>query len=283
MLVTAIASGFLTSGAISLFSFCCFFIGFFYSLRTAILSFIELSILLVSIDLWMGYSGYLFTFYGMGICFGVGVFGVIEQNRQQIKRQQLQSKDEITHLATALERERIARDLHDVMGHHLASIALKAELADKLISAGKTEPAQQQISQVSQITRDCLSQIRQTVTDYKHQGLAQTLRDKAIGITLAGQWPKLNELTESLLSLMLTERANNTIKHSNAEQCTILTQVERNRHMIQYFENSAVKKFTEGNGLKGIKERATLLHADVQSQLSPQIVVTITLLLAESA
>ncbi|AZG74957.1 sensor histidine kinase [Shewanella livingstonensis] len=289
MLVTAIASGFLTSGAISLFSFCCFFIGFFYSLRTAILSFIGLSILLLSINLGVGYSGYFFTLYGMGICFGVGVFGIIEQNRQHIKRQQQQSKDEITHLATALERERIARDLHDVMGHHLASIALKAELADKLISAGKMVQAQQQISQVSQITRDCLSQIRQTVTDYKHQGLAQTLntlaqtlRDNSVAVTLEGQWPKLNNLTESQLCLILTELVNNTIKHSQADHCTILTHTQQDQISLQYIENSAINTFVEGNGLKGIKERATLLHAEVQYQLTPQFVVTITLPLAEA-
>ncbi|QDE29780.1 histidine kinase [Shewanella polaris] len=289
MLFIAIISGFLTSGAISLFSFCCFFIGFFYSLRTAILSFIGISLLLLAIDLWVGYPGYFFTFYGMGICLGVGVFGVIEQKRQQIKRQQQQSKDEVTHLATALERERIARDLHDVMGHHLASIALKAELADKLISAGKTEQAQQQISQVSQITRDCLSQIRQTVSDYKHQRLSQTLktltqtlRDKSIAVTIKGQCPKLNELTESQLCLMLTELVNNTIKHSQADHCTILTQTTTDKVLLQYMENRAVKVLTEGNGLKGIKERAALLNGDVQFQLSPQFVVSITLPLIES-
>ncbi len=290
MLATAITSGFLTSGAISLFSFCCFFIGFFYSLRTAIMSFIGLSILLLSINLLMDYSGYYFTLYGMGICLGVGVFGVIERNRQQIKRQQEQSKDEITYLATALERERIARDLHDLMGHHLASIALKAELADKLISAGKTEQAQQQISQVSQITRNCLSQIRNTVTDYKHQGLSQTistlsqtLRDKAIAVTLEGQWPKLNELSESQISLMLTELVNNTVKHSNADNCTISTQVEQSRLVIQYVQNSAAKAFIEGNGLQGIKERAALLQGTVYYALKPNFVVTITLPLTDPA
>lgn len=289
MLIIAIAAGWLTSGAISLFSFCCFFIGFFYSLRTAILSFIGISILLLTINLWVGYPGYYFTFYGMGICLGVGVFGVIERKRQQIKRQQQQSNDEITHLATALERERIARDLHDVMGHHLAAIALKAELADKLITAGKTDMAQQQINQVSQITRDCLSQIRQTVTNYKHQGLthtintlAQTLRDKSVAVTIEGQWPTLNNLTESQLCLMLTELVNNTIKHSKADHCTISIHTQPTSLLVNYIENAAINSFTEGNGLKGIQERAAILHADVKYQLSPQFIVTITLPLTET-
>ncbi|GGP56827.1 two-component sensor histidine kinase [Shewanella algicola] len=288
MLIIAIAAGWLTSGAISLFSFCCFFIGFFYSLRTAILSFIGISVLLLTINLWVGYSGYYFTFYGMGICLGVGVFGVIERKRQQIKRQQQQSNDEITQLATSLERERIARDLHDVMGHHLASIALKAELADKLISAGKTEQAQLQINQVSQITRDCLSQIRHTVTDYKHQGISQTthtlsqmLRDKSIAVTIEGQWPKLNNLAESQLCLMLTELVNNTLKHSKTDHCKMAIQTIDNQLQLQYIENTSIKSLTEGNGLKGIRERAALLHADVQYQFSPQFIVTINLPLTE--
>ncbi len=288
MLLVAVTSGFLTSGSMSLFSFCCFFIGFFYSKRTVILGYIAISLLLLTINIIVGYSGYFFTFYGMGICLIVGLLGVIEQHRQRIKRQQQQSKDEITQLATSLERERIARDLHDVMGHHLASIALKAELADKLISAGKTEQAQLQINQVSQITRDCLSQIRQTVTDYKHQGLSQTtrtlsqmLRDKSIAVTIEGQWPKLTNLAESQLCLMLTELVNNTLKHSQADHCTIAIQTVDNQLQLQYIENSPIKHLTEGNGLKGIKERAALLHADVQYQLNPQFIVTITLPLTE--
>ncbi|GGB44583.1 histidine kinase [Shewanella inventionis] len=289
MLTIAIASGFLTSGAMSLFSFCCFFIGFFYSLRTAILSYIGISLLLLAINIIVGYSGYFFTFYGMGICLGVGVFGIVEQNRQRIKRQQKQSKDEISHLATALERERIARDLHDVMGHHLASIALKTELADKLISAGKTDMAQQQINQVSQITRDCLSQIRQTVTNYKHQGLSQTLntlsqtlRDKSIEVNIEGQWPTLNNLTESQLCLMLTELVNNTVKHSKADQCTIAFQSTPQSMVVSYIENSAVDTLIKGNGLNGITERAALLDAQVQYQLGPHFTVTITLPVTET-
>lgn len=289
MFVTAIASSFVSSGAISLFSFCCFFIGFFYSLRTAILSFIGLSILLLVIDISMDYTGYFFTFYGMGICLGVGVFGVIEQNRQRIKRQQQQSKDEVANLATALERERIGRDLHDVMGHHLAAIALKAELADKLIASGKIDLAQQQIHQVSVITRDCLSQTRHTVSGYKHQGLthtlntlANTLRDNAIAVSIEGTFPKLSELIESQISLLLTELINNTIKHSHATHCTLRIEQSPNCLKINFIENVPVKTITKGNGLTGIQERVTLLHGTIDYQLIPHYKVSIQLPLSES-
>ncbi|MGX9463210.1 sensor histidine kinase [Shewanella sp. A14] len=288
MVVTAITSSFFSSGAISLFSFCCFFIGLFYSLRTAILSFLVLSILLFVIDIIMDYPSYFFTFYGMGICLGVGVFGVIEQNRQRIKRQQQQSKDEIANLATALERERIGRDLHDVMGHHLAAIALKAELADKFIASGKIDLAQQQIHQVSVITRDCLSQIRHTVSNYKHQGLthtlntlANTLRDNAIAVSIEGTFPKLSELMESQISLLLTELINNTIKHSQATHCTLHIEASQGWLKLNFIENAPVKAISEGNGLTGIQERITLLHGIINYQLIPHYKVSIQLPLSE--
>lgn len=107
------------------------------------------------------------------------------------------------------------------------------------------------------------------------------LRDKSIAVTIEGQWPKLTNLAESQLCLMLTELVNNTLKHSQADHCTIAIQTVDNQLQLQYIENSPIKHLTEGNGLKGIKERAALLHADVQYQLNPQFIVTITLPLTE--
>jgi len=284
MLACAIIGSPFTSGTISLFSFVCFFIGFFYPLKTTVMSFICICILLFALNGVVDTVGYFFAFYGMGISIGVGAFGVIEQNRQRIKRQQKRSQDEIASLATALERERIARDLHDIMGHNLSSIALKAELASKLLIANQTDQAQIQLNQLSDIARESLSQIRQTVSNYKHKGLSaclpalsQSLRDKGMEVTIEGETPVLAELAESQLALILTELFHNCLKHSTAERVQLTFSDESTENIITFTQNTQVNNVIEGNGLKGIRERIGLLNGSINYQCSPEFSLTICL------
>ncbi|WP_144212136.1 sensor histidine kinase [Shewanella donghaensis] len=266
MLMTASIATVFTTGSISFFSFAGFFIGFFYSLRTAIISFILISGWLWLLDYMIGYEAYYFPLYGMLITFVVGLFGVVEHNNERIRRQQRQSNDEIANLATALERERIARDLHDIMGHNLSSIALKAQLAEKLVEAGELILAKQHLQELADIARNSLSEIRQTVSNYKHKGLEETvnqlcslLRHKGIEVHIDGQLPELTPLQESQLGLMLTELVNNMVKHSHASQCLLQYQITDNQLDCSLSDNSSTKAIEEGNGLKGIRERVELL------------------------
>ncbi len=269
MLLTASVAAPFTSGAISLFSFAAFFIGFFYSLRTAVFCFFILSGWLWTLDFLIGFEAYYFPLYGMLIMFVVGLLGVIEHNSERVRRQQRQSSDEIASLATALERERIARDLHDIMGHNLSSIALKAQLAEKLVETGNLLLAQQHLSQLADIARESLSQIRQTVSDYKHKGLTDTLqqltgllREQSIEVHLKGTLPKMPALHESQLGLMFTELVNNTIKHGNATECVWQFAHEDEQLSISFSDNASTKEIIEGNGLKGIRERVELLSGE---------------------
>ncbi|WP_346348123.1 sensor histidine kinase [Shewanella olleyana] len=284
MLFTASIAAPFTAGAISFFSFAAFFIGFFYSLRTAVISFIIISTWLWILDYLVGFQGYYFPLYGMLIVFVVGVFGVIEHNNERVRRQQRQSKDEIASLATALERERIARDLHDIMGHNLSSIALKAQLAEKLVETGNLPLAQEHLKQLADIARDSLSQIRQTVSDYKHKGLANTLqqltellREQSIEVHVSGSLPTMPSLVESQLGLMFTELVNNTIKHGNATQCLWQFESANDQINIQFSDNAAAKDIVEGNGIKGIRERVELLAGQFSYDITDGYRFTISL------
>lgn len=269
MIITASIAAIFTSGAISFFSFAGFFIGFFYSLRTAILTFFIISAWLWILNYLIAYETYHFPLYGMLITFVVGLFGVVEHNNERIKRQQRQSNDEIANLATALERERIARDLHDIMGHNLSSIALKAQLAEKLTEAGELKLAQQHLQELAEIARNSLSEIRQTVSNYKHKGIQDTvkqlcslLRQKDIEVQIEGNIPPLTSLQESQLGLMLTELVNNMLKHSQASECLWRYQVQNNQLNLSISDNSPSKAIKEGNGLKGIRERIAFLEGE---------------------
>ncbi|CAM4316538.1 sensor histidine kinase [Shewanella denitrificans] len=256
----------LSTGSLSFFSFCGFFIGFFYPLKRALLGFAAISLILLSLNIAVGFEHYMFTLYGMLIVFAVGVLGVVERKRHQIKRQQLQSRNEIHTLATMLERERIARDLHDIMGHSLSCIALKAELADKLVAANQLDLARQQLQELGLIARESLTQVRDTVSSYKHKGLdaslsplLQSLRDKGIAARLEGDIPKLDPNTEGQLILILTEWVSNMLKHSQAQDCSIQFKQQGSELELVMADDAKASPITEGNGLRGIRERVSAL------------------------
>src|ERR1051325_4616685 len=84
------------------------------------------------------------------------------------------SNDEVMRLATLAERERIGRDLHDLLGHTLSLITLKSELANKLFERDPSA-ARREIADVERVARDALAQVRHAVTGIRAAGLAAEL------------------------------------------------------------------------------------------------------------
>src|SRR5258708_13782744 len=95
------------------------------------------------------------------------------------------AQDEIEHLAKAAERERIARDLHDVLGHTLSLIILKSELASKLADKDP-ERAIEEIRDVERISREALAEVRQAVKGYRSSGLDNEFRHAGETLRTAG-------------------------------------------------------------------------------------------------
>ncbi|ACA88840.1 sensor histidine kinase [Shewanella woodyi] len=252
----------INTGSLSLFTFAGFFIGFYYPLKTATFCFFALVAALGALNLYIGIEHYYFVTYGSLLIAGVGLFGIAERKRVEAKCREQQSQSEISQLAAMLERERIARDLHDIMGHNLSSISLKAELAQKLLDKNQQIQAQEQLKELNQIARESLSQIRQTVSGYKHKGLTssvmllcQTLRDKGLSVSLEGDVPQLNSKVETQIILSLTELCNNIIRHSQADLCSICFSESATDITLEVIDNGKLKQLTEGNGLNGIRER----------------------------
>ncbi|QYJ93475.1 sensor histidine kinase [Shewanella spartinae] len=262
-------------GSLSLFTFAGFFIGFNYSLPKAFASLIGLAVILTLLSLTLGIH-YYFAVYGVALITGVGFFGVAERKRVEAKRAQRQSQQEIRQLATMLERERIARDLHDIMGHSLSSISLKAELARKLLAKGQADQASAELAELETIARDSLSQIRQTVSGYKHKGLdatlthlCQMLRDKGMAVTLSGELPSQPQEVETQLILSLTELCNNVMRHSQGDSCNIDLSATPQRLRISVTDNGKLRQLCEGNGLTGIRERLRPLGGTLSIGLEP--------------
>lgn len=261
-------------GSIALFAYCGFFIGFSYKPTIAAAATGSVLALLALLQHLNQFQGPYFLTYGAVLLLGITLFGYLERLRQINLRQKQQSQEEITQLAQMVERERIARDLHDIMGHSLSSIILKADLANALLKAQRPEHAQQHLTELAQIARDSLSQVRQTVSGYKHKGLlaevsglAQRLREHGFAVQLSGEVPKLAAREESALILVLTELVTNILRHSKGDSCTLSFTEDAAGWTCQVSDNGQVQQLGFGNGLTGVRERLDALQAKLEYKL----------------
>lgn len=171
------------------------------------------------------------------------------------------------------ERLRLSQDVHDVLGHSLTVIALKAQLAAKLQAAGAPEAATH-IGEIEQLARGALADVRMTVQGTRTISLAEELVAatralRAAGIDIeAPTWvdnadPKLREL----FAWSVREGSTNILRHSRAAHCAITLEPER-----LTIENDASGRRTDlaevgaGSGLRGLSERAEAVGASVRTE-----------------
>lgn len=276
MAITASAITPLNYGSISMFAYVSFFIGFAYSFRQFLAGVAALIVLLVGLDYFFVKGAPYFLLYGSALVLAIGVFGVLDRVRRLSLLKEQRSAEEIKQLATIVERERIARDLHDIMGHSLSGIVLKADLAEKLLQQQHYELASVQLKELAQIARESLSQVRQTVSGYKHKGLtgevqalSSKLREAGFGVDVQGEVPALSAREETAVVLILTELVTNVLKHSNGDEVQIRFSENEQGNQLTVSDNGQVNELHQGNGLTGIQERLAALNSKLEWQLSP--------------
>jgi len=253
-------------GSISMFAYAGFFIAFAYPFKRYLLLIAAMVSLLLLLNWQLDIKWPYFITMGVPIVIAVSLFGRIERARLRQQVAEQQSADEIKQLAAMVERERIARDLHDILGHTLSSIALKADLAQKLLARNNAADATTQLNELSQIARDALSQVRQSVSGFKHQGLTAEvgkllarLRDAGFAAELIGEIPSLTTRQESAIILALTELVTNVIRHSRGAHCTLQFTKQADSWQICLSDDGNVDALREGNGLSGLRERLAAL------------------------
>jgi two-component system sensor histidine kinase DesK len=164
-------------------------------------------------------------------------------------------------LATLAERERIGRDLHDLLGHTLSVVALKSELARKLIDRD-LDAARSEISEVERVARDALSQVRNAVSGIRNTALSAELvaatallEAQGVKVKCETENVKLPHDRESALALSLREAATNIRRHSGASGVTIRVRKEPNEVVVEVADNGRGGRIVPGNGLNGMRER----------------------------
>lgn len=223
--------------------------------------------------LWLGTSlGQWLWAPAVTVVVGLANIWGAERHRQHCALQK--SQDEVKRLAATAERERIGRDLHDLLGHTLTLITVKAELAARL--AERDLPgAAREIREVEHISRDALQQVREAVGGYRSGGLDAELANARSALTSANvklaenvDPPALSAPQESLLAMVLREAVTNVIRHANAQNCRI--ELDRRGEQLQLTvrdDGRGGAAVCEGNGLRGMRERLKSVagHLDITS------------------
>lgn len=172
------------------------------------------------------------------------------------------AQDEIEHLAKVAERERIARDLHDLLGHTLSLVILKSELASKLAERDP-ERAREEIRDVERIAREALAEVRSAVKGYRAGGLQPEVEHArnalgTAGITLECELDAAAQLPaaqEAVLCLALREAVTNIVRHSGARHCRMSLQVAEGLATMRVTDDGRGGDAPFGSGLSGMRER----------------------------
>jgi two-component system sensor histidine kinase DesK len=211
---------------------------------------------------------------------GIGNIFAAQQRRAACKLRAAQ--EENIALAAVAERERIARDLHDVLGHTLSVIVLKAELAGRLLShPDNPNPARAaaEIADVERTARTALADVREAIGGYRARGLAaeieaarRTLDAAGVTLTLDSEPSAAASLSaneETVLSLALREAVTNIVRHSRATTCRLrfIHQDGRRRLVVQ--DNGHNPNLREGNGLRGMRQRVESLGGNLLLEIVP--------------
>ena len=181
----------------------------------------------------------------------------------ELNRDLRSAREEVARLAVSEERLRFARDLHDVVGHGLTVIAVKAELAERLLTRDPAEAAQH-VTEIKTVARNALSEVREAVSGYRQPTLASELSGarmalQAAGIEaqLEGTDVKLDPEVEAVLAWAVREGTTNVIRHSGARNCRIDVQPSLVAVSAEVVDDGTAAEPSEtGSGLAGLRERA---------------------------
>jgi two-component system, NarL family, sensor histidine kinase DesK len=274
----------INTGGSSFFIYCAAFIPFIVASVPVVIAVILAQALgLVAEGLYLHISPItLGLLVFMMIIVGLSNTFIARQKRADTKLHM--AHEEIEQLAAVAERERIARDLHDVLGHTLSVIVLKAELAGRLIERDP-ERAAQEIADVEKTARTALTEVREAIGGYRSQGLPaemelarNTLQAAGVSLACESPLPHLHAAEETVLCLAVREAVTNIVRHAQATHCRMRFTISVDGYHSLLITNDGVHtKLQEGNGLRGMRERVQSLGGRLSITTDPGVTILIEL------
>jgi two-component system, NarL family, sensor histidine kinase DesK len=195
----------------------------------------------------------------------VGIASVMDARVRRSSQQLIRKQEEVEHLARIAERERISRDLHDLLGHTLSLIAIKAELAGRLLERDTAATAKE-IRDIEATARHALAEVRSAVTGFRQTGFAQELAQARAALAAADvtldadvQAFAMPATAENVLALALREAVTNILRHARATRCQVSVRQEGGQIVCHIRDDGQAPvdraALERGNGLRGMRER----------------------------
>ncbi|MEU9127573.1 sensor histidine kinase [Kitasatospora sp. NPDC048540] len=215
----------------------------------------------------------------------IGLLELKQRDRQQELENQRLRTAQVELLATLAERERIARDLHDLLGHSLTAVVMRAQLTKELVLADP-QRARAEAEEIERNAREALAAVRSTVTGWRQTSIRAEL--EAARRALAGTGVRLRvdyddglilvAAAEHELGLVLREAVTNVARHARASTCRIGLglDVDEERVRLVIADDGIGGTAPEGTGLTGVRERIAKLGGAVQRTGSAGTTLTIT-------
>lgn len=169
------------------------------------------------------------------------------------------AQEQIAELAAERERGRVARDVHDILGHSLTVITVKAELAGRLMDAG-SPAARDELAQIEGLSRGALADVRATVHGYRGVSISgelaaarAALESAGVSADLPGSTDQVPADRRELAGWVVREAVTNVVRHSGASAC----RVRLDNRSIEVADDGCGPASTAstGSGLTGLRER----------------------------
>ena len=200
---------------------------------------------------WIYELSYFFYVPGLLFTLMIGGVNIYQAEIEKKRKQLLLSQEEVKTLARTAERERIARDLHDLIGHTFSVITLKAELAGKLVDKDLGR-AKDEIKQLENISRDALKQVREVVTGFRSSDLNDefahakfTLESNDINFQYQCEDIEIDDTTNKELAIILKELITNILKHAQASKVSATLSMIKDRVTLEVQDNGVGIKADE--------------------------------------
>ena len=207
---------------------------------------------------------------------GLVVYSAIAVRRTN--RALLAARHELARLAVADERARIARDLHDTLGHSFTVIALKSELAGRLVDDDPTR-AKAEMGDVEQVAREALATVRETIGGFRQPTLAAELAGARSALAAAGIDGRVEPApdgippaVEAVLGWAVREGVTNIVRHGRAASAVIRIEVDEAAAGVDIWNDrlasepaTPVPASPAGSGLVGLRERVAAFGGQVEA------------------
>jgi two-component system, NarL family, sensor histidine kinase DesK len=211
----------------------------------------------------------------VGVCTSSGVGALAGRISWDRNTKLRMSHEQIRQLAATAERERIGRDLHDLLGHTLSLITMKLELSRRLLDRDPAA-ARRELAEAEEVARHALAEVRSAVTGIRAAGFAAELASAALLLRTSGvrldqhlQVANLPESVECSLALVLREAATNIARHAHATRARVSLTRTADGVRLCIEDNGHGGVRAAGNGLSGMQERVQALGGSLQLDSPP--------------